>query len=257
MSLLIADMTSSIQASGGGGGAFSPSSLNPRLWLDASSFSTAGTITSWFDKSSNLQTFTGTGTVVTNSQNGLSGVSFNGTNDLFTGNTTSICPGAAPWAMFIVANCSGFSHNSYPGVATLSGTGIQSGQGANFGFSNDAANDADFYFGMVANNTNGRFHLTNSAVTGTCHRITIIYSGANSALTDFTAYDANTVESITQNGGSGTVSTPSNTIGAWLLNGATTFYFNGIIYEIIALPQAVSGGDLTNMNTYLSTKWGV
>ena len=261
MSLLIPNLTSSIEAGGGTTPAtWDPSTANSYFWVKSTDFSSAGAITTWNDKSVNAQSGTGTGTVVLNSQNGKPGVSLNGTSDKFTFGTTVIAPSEVPFTIFIVANWSGSAHTTYNGILTAATSGGTANQGWVFTF-NAAATDKDFSFGNGYNSTSGRFALTDSSPSGSAHLVTLTFNGTADSVgafnsSYFTAYDGSILETTSGNGGtSGATTNAPTSIG--VINFGAGDYFFGVVYEIVIVPGAYSGTQLTNAQNYFLTGWGI
>lgn len=239
--------------------AFYPTSISSLVnWQDAAdptAYSLSGSlIDNFFDKSNTGQSFTASGsarpTLTASLLNGLPGTVWDGSNTIMLGDSsTALTFTNQGMSVFIVAEADTFSGSPvYP--ATMSYTSNAGGNFA-FGYSNDNSYK-DFYWGVASG---GKAPLTASAVTGTAHRIEILYNGSGEGTpANFSFHDASTSETVTANAGTGSTGSVS-CLGSYVSTG--NHLFLGKIYEILTFSSELSGADLTNVRTYLSNKWGV
>jgi hypothetical protein len=219
------------------------------LWLDATN--PANTNTTWIDKSGNGNNATASGlvadqpTLVANAIGGLTAYSFPG---------TSSEPGSAPMATVNFATTSSFT---VFGVATILST-------ANT-FSGIINNAYPNYYDLSASQSLGPFWsvqahgLNNNGLgtatgTGTPYVYCGCYSLATSTLTFYINNVLNTVGSNTPTYTfSGTTNPSPRTIGASGVVGSELLI--GYIGEIIEYQTALTPTQISNVNTYLMTKW--
>lgn len=205
-----------------------------RAWWDASDLSTishvAGSVSSWADKSGNgfsaaqaisaEQPITGTATL-----NGLNVIDFDGSNDSLRANGLNISQ-PATYCMVSVPDTNGgagmYIHDGATSArqATIFGTTFQLFAGA----------------GPIIGGT---------VVATTPYIITSEINGASSSLR------ANGVLVVSGNAGS------SNITDMFLGRRSGGSYLNGKIAEFIAINRAINSSERTQLENYLSGKWGI
>lgn len=211
-----------------GAGAVQASTITMALHLDASDFTSAGSISSWADKSGNNRDATAFSnpTVVLNGLNSMAVVNFDG-NDYFRIQST-YTTGTA----FIVTKYDGTvwgTHDGLYGAATGNGASEQyftgSGNGSGTNWSNEAG--GGFYNSKWRNGVQTESALTDPAAFN-------LYSGVDA--------------------------TP-NSFAEWTLGDDRGFGggrgWNGDIAEVIVYEEALSDFDRKGVEVYLDEKWGL
>jgi len=216
--------------------AFSPSDIsNLAIWLDADDASTitdtSGSVEQWNDKSGNARhvfdTVAGSPTTGTETINGLNVIDFPGGTSNIVLDTASTTTLTQPYTLAAVAQ----------GVAS---DRLVGGGGSVF-LQYNGNGTWMYYAGTVQDGTTS-FTPLNATV---CIVIGI-FDGANSELR--------------VNGGSESTANPGTNsldllqVGA---DGAGILEWDGQIGEVLAYDKAVSGTELSNLETYLADKWGV
>jgi len=222
---------------------FTPLSLNPAIWYDASDLSTiissGGLVSQWNDKSGNARNATeATNKPVTGTRtiNGLNALDFDGTNDIL--NMPGIGSiGTGDNSVYVVyakdTSSSQWIIGCWDATPNLV-WGIES--------------NATTLFGR---NTSGNTLNASETITPdtTQHVASFVRNGNG----------ANTID-IYLDGSVGTVGPTANGTGTDMVIGSrgsrTGNFFNGIIGEIIIYPSAILGADNTNVLNYLKAKWG-
>ena len=219
------------------------------LWLDAadsSSVITSGAnVTAWNDKSGNLRNFTLTGatnpTYSTNVKNGLSAVTFNGTNQNMNNNTL-VFPNSA-YTVFTVqylasttGNTSGYQRLIQGGVDYALVVGTLNGNVAVFtGNANGGWNDSAQLANPIVNNI-GVWCLVSFTVSST-------------VMTTFVNGSANTIKTGTTQAFTGlTIGGSTNPIYQ---------FWNGYGAEIIIYNSALSTTQRQQIESYLAYKWNL
>ena len=223
--------------------AFTPLSLAPSLWLDASDASTitlTGTsVTNWVDKSGagNHAKFVGASTTwptaCATQQNNRCTILFDGGDYLGTGflsNTgTTVIAVVKRTAGEILCGARDVS-------STRSFWGSDGGGAFRAGIGNDATIVSTSQWGSVYHVFGGR------------------YDGANVVLRD------NGVQTKTQaQNGSGINTTAGYYIGAvYLLDlSSPAAYLTGYVGEILCFRRALTDAEMKQVETYLGTRWGI
>lgn len=238
----------------GPSGSFSPLSLSPALWLDASDASTlfqsnggaaaaadGDPVGYWLDKSGNAKHASQTdGTMKPllklNSQNAKNGILADGVNDYIRS----------------ALNMNGWTGVTYFVVGKPVTTGIAIGNystagGIFTGFTNTAVD-----FG-------GRLH------GGSYASSTITYSSSYSARIMTGGYDGTNITVQNNNGSAVSVaaSTPGTIICQTNLDifanthSSAATYRNGVMYELVILNYFATTTQITNMVSFLNTKWNL
>lgn len=213
---------------------FSPLSLSPILWLDASDAATitssGGLVSQWSDKSTGAKHATATGTARpttgATTQNGLNVLDFEGTNNIMSSAVTA----SQPWTAFVVAK-SNATPLEYR--AAFAGTSVR-------------------MYALDKDNAYKRYVFAG-----------LIFYGATISYTSWSvvAVKINTTSSViylngasdgTGNSGSGSLAdcriggVPENSQNRW----------KGSIAEIILYGSAMSDTDRQAVEAYLKAKWG-
>lgn len=239
---------------------FSPLSLSPTLWLkaDAGAYSDAGTtlaanndtVQQWNDQSGNgnhvLQgTAADRPTYKTNIQNGVAAVRFDG-SDYMT--KSALVTNAASGSVFVVANSTGGGNNTvWSATDNTSDSHYllyrfgQSGGGAQ-----SIITEVNTVAGAVA--TDSTFRLYEIHSSGTAY--TIVVNGVA---------ESKTVVVGSDNGDWSADVTSRNifTVGALNILSGIVQLFTGDIGEIAICDTQITGANLTNMRSYLNTKWAL
>lgn len=218
---------------GSGGGAFTPTDLSGlQLWVDASDFVSAGAISQWDDKSGlNNHLIQGTGanqpSVVLSVQNSKPIVRFDGVNDFFS--LTSTISSTTDYT------CVGV-------LKAFDGTSIVCGLSANL--------ESVYPFLQVAGDTyasdvNSYIFATNS-VTSFC-AIAGTRSGSTKGLRKNNSPLSTSTATLARAGGD------------FSIFGMLTVSFSskGDFAEVIYYNRVLTTQELTDVQTYLATKWAL
>ena len=243
---------------GGGVKPFSPASLSPALWLDASDTATitasSGSVSQWSDKSGNGRhvtqaTAANQPTTGTRTQNALNVLDFDGGDFLNGGDILDVGSG---------------------GITTIGVAKFDSsGDGALWGKS--AATAANGRWSLLRSVGNlegawqeGSFNLftqaadSSTAVRAVAQRVTRNTSGGNAIFVNGSA-----VGTATNTTGTTSHDTAySFFIGAYQSSSGgvpplTGYYLDGFIGEVVVYLSVLSDTDLTKVTDYLKTKWGI
>jgi hypothetical protein len=267
-------MIGNLIASIGGTGAIplpTPPVSGYSVWLDGADTSTitvSGTaVTQWTDKSVNAYTFTqGTSgnrpiSGVT-TKNGYNVIDFDGTND-YLGSTNS----ASTWDFLSsTAGQTFFLVGSMSSSATTSAAYLGTGNGtAAAGFVVELEPSIT-QFGQFSSNGTGSGSIvynnyqTSSWTGNTYYYWTLQTNYAASTPAARGYWQRNLGSTVATNTYSATPAAAGHTlfIGATNTNsGNPAEYFYGSIAEILIYPSYLSAGNVTSIQSYLSTKWGI
>ena len=214
---------------------------NLQLWLDASDTSSmtasSGNVSVWNDKSTVGNNTTAPSghypSVTTNTQNGLSVMTFSGSQNL----TGAISLGGTTFTQFVVYSNSAvtvgqaFMDSSDGPVGKLC---AQNGGGNQF--------QAGFAYGSSFQTGSAyRIVSTNCSNPGSSSTVSIWFNGTNQNIGGWNFY------------GAGTTAITGVTIGAR----KDLIYFSGTIAEIIVYSTALSSTDQKTIEGYLAQKWGL
>lgn len=226
-----------------------------RIWYDGSDVtqfqptnpSDGDTITQWNDKSNYAHNANPTGgatkrpTYQTGELNSLSVVQFDGTNDCLSINPISDLRGIQKWSMFAVAKFTSTSGNRW-----ISQT--------------DTGDVALYHNGtnMVVANAGGTGTSTNTLDTTDYHYFSVVYDGTQSTNADKLKLRIDG-SAETLNFGATTVGTAVGTVDNLNVgcNGADTQFFQGFIAEYIVYFDALDATDQSDLESYLTTRWGL
>lgn len=221
--------------------AFSPLSLSPFLWLDASDTATitnagAGAVSQWNDKSGNARHMTQgtsgnrplTGTTTQNSKNVIV---FDGTDDfLATGDLTL----PQPASFYIVAEVT---------TNTASDTSLMAGGNFAYYF----ARTASTYFWKSYSGANLNSSTANDLAV---HQFTVLHNGASGDIRlDGASIASGNTSTASLTGAAGHVLT----VGA---APAAAQPFTGFVAEMLAFSSSLASSDQLNLEAYLKAKWG-
>lgn len=231
-------------------GAFAPDDVATlSLWLDASDAATitatGATVTAWADKSANAYTLTGTGTPETGTRtmNSLNVIDFVTTAYLLSSN----------------APINNASNGTYTAFAVMVTDTIASGSGQIL-CADDATNRVAQYmrrsvdaFNTVGFTSGGTSTMDAPGVTlstATPYLLRVVNTGTT--LEGFVDGTSN---------GSSAIASQHYHANATLCVGrranAADNQFNGGVAEILVYSSVISGDDITAVESYLSTKWGL
>ena len=227
-----------------------------RIWYDGSDVtqfqptnpSDGDTITQWNDKSNYAHNANPTGgatkrpTYQTNELNSLSVVQFDGTNDCLSINPIFDLRGTQKWSMFAVAKFTSLTGNRWISQTDTGDVGLYH-NGTN----------------MVVANASGTGTTTNTLDTTDYHYFSVVYDGTQSTNADrLTLRIDGSAETL--NFGATTVGTQTSNLVDNLnvgCDGADSEYFQGFIAEYIVYYDALDGTEVGNLESYLTTRWGL
>jgi hypothetical protein len=237
---------------------FSPMSLSPALWLDATDLSTitesSGAVSEWRDKVRSRPFTQATAanqpTYESNGINGLASVKFDGTTDFLQGDASpsTILSGAVGATMFLVAKLSA----DPPTVQGKTGTpygwwGSPSGSGDNDHY---PFTDGNVYTQWARTN---RVNSGNPALSLATTR-TVVFTSTASAYNIF--IDGGTAHFTTATSTFGLNSTNLQ-IGRSSTSGSSlTFLFDGLLGELIVYPRVLTRPQINTVARYLVGVWG-
>lgn len=217
---------------------FTPASLNPELWLDASDKTTitevSNAVSQWNDKSSNARNMTqATGTrqptTNTNTLNGLNVISFDGTSDYMDSPALSLS-GRQYYLIVAVTNSNRrityVSNQTTIGEATV------------------VTNASTFRWVGYRYNTN-MISTTTPADANTPYVISCDFNGSSSSMR------VNGVQVVS--GSVGTADLSGFRIGA---NPAPSF-LAGLLAEVVIVSGFLSAQQIADWERYASLKWGI
>lgn len=248
---------------------WSPLSLQPKLWLDASDTTTitdsSGAVSEWRDKSGNGYAFTqATGgaqpTTGTTTQNGLNVLSFDGIDDYMISSAASsewkFLHDGTEYLVGVVGQRSvaGVFSPFYSTQTAISGVN-QIGSRMTFTVANLLSTLAAGASGAVVVNASP------SIGTGTATRVVTVRLAPNASIAANRAtVQIDAAQPTTPNGSLGTSSTanPYDTLHLGVLAGVTSSTFNGFIAEIVFITgTAVTTANQQLLHNYLNRKWAV
>lgn len=235
-----------------------------KLWLDATDSATitasGNAVSQWSDKSVNASNFTqatGSNQPSTNTRtiNGKNVIDFDGTNDFLKCNSsTSIFK---------------YLHTSTGGTVFI--VGINDSNGSFMGNGGASSATTGIYHALSSNATdllitNGaavpalQFGLTN--VGTTAFYLTTKWDGGNATAANRLKESKNGAGFTGSNTNTATPSSGNSSYDMLIganpdISGTPGTYLNGAIGEIIIYEGILSAGDITTVQTYLSTKWGI
>ena len=238
-----------------------------KLWLDAtdatSITASGGAVSQWNDKSGNASNFTqGTGanqpTTGSRTINSLNVIDFDGTNDFL------LCPSSSGLFNYL--------HNSTGGTTFIVGIrettgGVMHGNGgggsATIGHYHaiNASANTDL---LITNGNSGltsalQFDLT--AMGTTAFYLTNKWDGNNATAANRLKESRNgaafTGANIQTQAASNSNASQSLAIGADYTGGSAGAFWNGAFGEIIFYEGILSSGDITSVQSYLASKWGI
>jgi hypothetical protein len=239
---------------------FAPTDIaNCILWLDAShaasfTFSSGSVVSQWSDRSGGARHMVSGGTNQpsrSGTMNSLPTVVFDGTDDYMEYDAGSDVIDVSPWSFFAVVKDT--SGNSSERILTSrqSATGSADFESPNaiYGTRNSGA-----FFNAYAAGTTGT-NQTLSASTAYVVRSTL--NGSNSVQVAVNAVTTTAAAAAAPANQrylrlaqvSGSTSNPPVTFG--------TDGWHGEIAEVVLYNSALSGSDITTVETYLATKWGI
>lgn len=226
--------------------AFSPLSLSPALWLDATTGITlnGSYVSGWADQSGNGRNVT----AATNKQplysaaavNGLAGLTFDGVDDRMTG-AAPLLAGDTDFTMYAVVKklaASGTGGTAYFSIGTDKSYGLS------IGSTSSNATKPGYLNGGVAWQVEAPDLANNSVVWQELRRTG---GGTNNYLRSGGA----TLSSSTA-----PVAAPYGNFSIGSHSGSGTSFQNMIVCELVFFTSVLSAGNRTLMQTYLATRWG-
>jgi hypothetical protein len=235
----------------GGGGGFLPSDIaGLTLWLDADDAGTitdagAGAVSQWLDKSANAyalaQAVAGSRpTTGTRTQNGRNVIDFDSDSLEVASNAPINNPSDGAWTIFAVALT-----DTVTGVHRL--------------LDGDAATRIGQYLRIDGNNAQsigfvGATSKTDAAGVTLSASTAYLFRSVNGGTTTIeTSVDATSNGTTALGGTQNYSATIPLSLGKAL---STSQFWDGWIAEVIAYNTALSGTDVSDVETYLTSKWG-
>jgi hypothetical protein len=218
--------------------AFSPTDLTPTSWWDSRSSDIASDGSSWTDRMGHYN-WSESGSVTYNSSalNGRPGLDFTGSNEMSIAGISEIV-NQTGLTIIMVGKRGAYAQDA-------------GGTSNNIEFAHYFSND--FIYGVYSGGgyNHGSVSITNAfhydvsifdgTLTGNSNRLKIYVDGVQKTLTFSGTIPANTSTTITTSH-----------------MGSFSGVFNaGTMCELIIVPRAITGTELTNINSYLSTKYGL
>ena len=230
---------------------FSPLDLSPALWMDASDITTitesSNSISEWKDKSGNNRHLTqSTGgskpSFVSAAQNGLSVVSFDGTDDYLNGSGIT---NLGSFAIFAVTN----RHTADADEVLLATDGSWAANNMRIRNNGGSAltNKLEINGGGTATGSNPA--ILNSWAVDSFTRGDVASTWGSTG----TLFHNGTTDGTGALGGSATVSLANFNVGSWDTSG----YLDGDLAELIIYPAKLSDHDRQRVEVYLARKWGL
>jgi hypothetical protein len=229
---------------------FNPKSISGlALWLDASdssSYTIATGVSEWRDKSGNGRTFSqSTGnnqpTVSANAQNGKTAITFDGTNDYFSGPSTFSL--TSTHSVFVVTNPSVRKIASFLAGSTaielIYGDGSASFSGSKFGV-----------FGV------GRAVYGGGTITTGAYQVVSVVCSGSTMPTDllmWTNGSGGAVSVVT----SGTAPVAALTAPLTIGTSASSQFWNGSIGEVLIYSRSLNNTERLMVERGLGKKWGI
>lgn len=214
------------------------------LWLKADSLvlSNNDPVTTWTDSSLAGHNFTqatalNKPTYKTSQQNGLPGVSFDGSSDFLTGTLTS---GITSYSWFAVLK---FAATSGTPVVFVHGNPIA----GNYLYVLNGGNREVQHRTSLGAPTD----MIDAAATTNTEVVSIVTTSAPLAKLRINAVD----KTITPNNGAFNGVDTTGTIGRF--SAALGLYFNGLLFEVLAYTSNLSDADRNSVENYLNTKYSV
>lgn len=204
-------------------------------------------ITQWNDRSRYAHNLAPDGgqpvrpTYVTNQQNSLSALSFDGGDVLLAKPFTGTIDNVTGMTMFVVAK---FDSTATQRLIETNATGDSE---LGFGFSTDSTQKYSYY---VANG-----YVTGNAADSSWHYHTIVFDGTQSVGNRLAVSVDGSVSSLNEINAVGNISLDSNTelyVGS---RPDATLPFTGDIGEIIMYSRALTAEEISSVETYLADKW--
>jgi hypothetical protein len=230
-------------------GGFSPLSLAPALWLDASTLSGSNgdPISTWADVSGNARNATGSGTarptLQNNALNGRPIVRFDGTDDQLSGSRVL---STSNFSVFVVLKAAA---QNAKGILTQRSATVNIGRTEILSCSDTGSfNTARVFFN---NGTSYNLNATGVMLDNTPKIVHV-----KSTTTGTTSVGINGgAEEVLLTGQTWTPENANYTIGNAL--GIASRFFNGDIAEILVFPRALSTTERQAVERYLANKYAI
>jgi hypothetical protein len=249
---------------------FDPSSIaNLKLWLDASDTATislsGSAVTQWNDKSGNAKHVT----QATSARRPSSGINTINSKNVITfgGDDLLQAASAADWAflhnsggstVFAVSISDNTAAAEFPIFATSTGS---SQIGCAFRIAYDPPLDKFSPFVSTGGGSGTLVSLiaAGGVTVGTAFYASGIWDNSNATLANRSLWRQNggTQEGANSQDDSPVGTNPANALIIGCNNTAGTTGYTGKIAEILLYSGVLTGTDVTNVNSYLSAKWGI
>lgn len=226
----------------GGGGGSDPSSISDlHAWYDADALtglSDTDPVAQWDDESINghhLTQDTGSAqpTYRTNRLNGLPGVAFDGGDGVFTPPSDAFSAVSGATVFVVAQHSSGSLGSAQSAFAGRTSGGLNTHSVAGSGSSGN--------WSLWAGST-----LDSGVdVSASAHRITAVVDGASSSID---------IDGTSQPGNAGTRSSTRWFIG---LSGGFNQNWSGEVFEVIVYTRVLNSTEIADVESYLTTKWGL
>ena len=245
---------------------FTPTSIaGCQLWLDASDTATislsGSSVTQWNDKSGNTRNFA-QGTAGqrplsgTRTQNSLNLIDFDGSDDKLVSSsaasTWSLLHDGTQYTLFFAAVKDG------SGYTDIMGTNADASANIGVAISETNSGGLSHYVtrGVSGNST---VENTTSSIVSGFHYVSIQAKPSDATAANRSELKYKNGTAIKNNSLTNTpsASAPTSTLTIGDSASTTTLPFNGAVGEVIIYNSFLTGTDLSNVNSYLATKWGV
>jgi hypothetical protein len=244
---------------------FTPSSIaGLKAWYDASDTATislsGSAVTQWNDKSGNSFNLT-QGTALRRPQSGVN--TLNSLNVItFDGNDLLQAATASDWTFLHNSTGGTIFFAAYFNTVSIEGVLVTTAFSSSQSGIYVARNGADLLLTEVYRGTGGTFvsSLTSGTLTdNTAKYASMVLDNSNATAANRLIYKINAGSNLTGNTYTGTpsASAPNNGLYVGAYDTAGSNGLQGRIAEIIIYTGVLSGTDISNVNSYLASKWAI
>lgn len=244
------------------GSSFSPTDISGLiLWLDASDNTkvtlSGSLVTAWNDKSNTGLNFSSASTFeptyLTADLNGKNTIQFGASKCMTAGNTQLISDTSGNTLAYVAKPTSASNFNTilnfYNPTASISTNITYDSVHIHSGF--------DFFWGSAAGNFHPGMMANLTSYLSAYKQYILTFSGSGSGISNYTLTFDSTSQSLSAPSSGDLGSAPNaNVIGANTGSNCSS-YLNGNIAEILIYNSVLSGANLSNIESYFTSKWGV